>query len=304
MDFTRTIYKTLLTSLQSAGYVFFTFEDYLTIKETVEKFVILRHDIDTKAGNALAVAKVEAALGIRASYYFRIVPQSNQPEIIKKIAAMKHEIGYHYENMDMAFRELVKNKEITKGDIERIAKELQELKDERREMSSEQLTSHLSHLTSHLLHTAYEDFKKNLKKLREFASVKTICMHGSPRSPFDSKDLWNVYNYKDFGILGEPYFDIDFSRLFYLTDTGRRWDGYKVSVRDKIPQHQERWIQEGKVYHNTQDILHALTTHQFPPQLMLTTHPQRWTNNKLQWGKELLLQNVKNVVKAAMIRRK
>jgi hypothetical protein len=36
---------------------------------------------------------------------------------------------------------------------------------------------------------------------------------------------------------------------------------------------------------------------------MLTTHPQRWTNNKLQWGKELLLQNVKNVVKAAMIRR-
>ena len=258
MDFTLTIYKTLLTSLQSAGYVFFTFEEYLKKEATAAQCVILRHDIDAKAGNALAVAKVEAALGIRASYYFRIVPQSNQPEIIKQIASLGHEIGYHYEDLSLSL-----------GDTQE----------------------------------GIKLFKEHLEYFRQFYPVKTICMHGSPRSPYDSKDLWNVYDYKDFGILGEPYFDIDFSRLFYLTDTGRRWDGYKVSVRDKIPQHQERWIQEGKVYHHTRDILHALTTRQFPSQLMLTTHPQRWTNNKLQWGKELLLQNVKNVVKAAMIRR-
>ncbi len=36
------------------------------------------------------------------------------------------------------------------------------------------------------------------------------------------------------GIIGEPYFDVDFSRVFYLTDTGRRWDGDAVSVRDKV----------------------------------------------------------------------
>ena len=102
MDFTLTIYKKLLTSLQSAGYVFFTFEEYLKKEATAAQCVILRHDIDAKACNALAVAKVEAALGIRASYYFRIVPQSNQPEIIKQIVAMGHEIGYHYEDLSLS----------------------------------------------------------------------------------------------------------------------------------------------------------------------------------------------------------
>ena len=33
---------------------------------------------------------------------------------------------------------------------------------------------------------AIEDFKNNLKKLREIAPVYTICMHGSPRSRWDA----------------------------------------------------------------------------------------------------------------------
>lgn len=37
---------------------------------------------------------------------------------------------------------------------------------------------------------AMDDFKINLDKLREIAPVSTICMHGSPLSKFDSKDLW------------------------------------------------------------------------------------------------------------------
>jgi hypothetical protein len=47
-------------------------------------------------------------------------------------------------------------------------------------------------------------------------------MHGSPRSKFDNKELWSKYNYRDLGIIGEPFFDIDFDDFFYLTDTGRR----------------------------------------------------------------------------------
>ena len=39
---------------------------------------------------------------------------------------------------------------------------------------------------------------------------------------------------EDFGIIAEPYFDVDFDEVFYLTDTGRRWDGDSVSVRDKV----------------------------------------------------------------------
>ncbi len=59
-------------------------------------------------------------------------------------------------------------------------------------------------------------------------------MHGSPLSKWDNRDLWKKYDYRDFGIIAEPYFDLDFDEVFYLTDTGRRWDGSSVSVRDKV----------------------------------------------------------------------
>jgi hypothetical protein len=82
--------------------------------------------------------------------------------------------------------------------------------------------------------SAIKHFEINLNKFRKIYPVKTICMHGSPLSKWDNRDLWKKYNYRDFGIIGEPYFDMDFDDVFYLTDTGRRWDGDKVSVRDKV----------------------------------------------------------------------
>ncbi len=53
-------------------------------------------------------------------------------------------------------------------------------------------------------------FLKNLNYFRQFYPVKTICMHGSPRSRFDNKDLWKSFDYQSCGIVGEPYFDMDF----------------------------------------------------------------------------------------------
>jgi hypothetical protein len=104
-------------------------------------------------------------------------------------------------------------------------------------------------------------------------------MHGSPRSKYDNKKIWNKYDYKSLGIIGEPYFDINFDEGFYLTDTGRRWDGWKTSIRDKVPQ-QEQWEKEGLVFHTTNDIIKAVDDGRLPDKIMMTFHPQRW-NDKL-----------------------
>ena len=141
------------------------------------------------------------------------------------------------------------------------------------------------------LDKGFHDFKTNLEALRELAPVSTICMHGSPMSKFDSKDLWKKYKYQDLGIIGEPYFDVDFSKVFYLTDTGRRWDGDKVSVRDRVG------IVKDKSYHSTNDLIDAFSKHELPSQIMFTFHPQRWNDDMLKWTKELVMQNIKNVVK-------
>ena len=262
LDFTQKKYHQLLKTFMDGGYQFITFEEYCKHKDCIEndkKTVILRHDVDLKAENSLAVAKIEHSLGIKASYYFRIVEQSNKPEIIKSIAAMGHEIGYHYEDMT-----------VCEGQAEK----------------------------------AMVHFEQWLSYFRQYYPVKTVCMHGSPRSRFDGRDLWKKYDYHEYGIIGEPYFDVDFSKCFYLTDTGRRWDGFTVSVRDKIPMYQDIWSAKGWTYHGTDDIIKAVEKNEFPKQLMMTTHPQRWTGDLVSWGVELAMQSAKNVVKKRMIKRK
>lgn len=148
---------------------------------------------------------------------------------------------------------------------------------------------------------AYQDFCFNLQRLSELIGqpIKSICMHGSPRSSFDSRDIWKKYDYHLLGIDFEPYLDTDWSRILYLTDTGRRWDGYKVSVRDKIPNWQERWESEGLSFHTTDDVINRIPT--IPYNLMITTHPQRWNEIGLAWVQELILQNAKNIVKQHIV---
>ena len=259
MDFTIRKYKELLLSLQQQGYQFITFEQYCTQNKPTGQWVILRHDVDRKPQNSLATAQIEHSLGIRASYYFRIVPDSNQPEYIRQIAALGHEIGYHYEDMAIA-----------NGNAEK----------------------------------AFLHFQQQLAYFRQFYPVCTICMHGAPTSQWDGRELWKQYDYRSVNIIGEPYFDMDFSEVLYLTDTGRCWDGYNVSVRDKIPVYQDEWVKQGLVYHTTNDLIRAIQVGQTPRRMMITTHPQRWTDNCWAWTKELLLQSVKNMIKRIIIARK
>lgn len=151
---------------------------------------------------------------------------------------------------------------------------------------------------------AIHHFVKWLDYFRNFYYVRTICMHGAPTSKFDSRSLWRKYNYSDYGVIGEPYFDIDYSQFLYLTDTGRCWDGYKVSVRDKIPQYQNDWISRGWAFHSTDDIIRAIKEGRLPDKILITTHPQRWTDNIVEWTVEYVWQSLKNMIKRIIIKKR
>lgn len=145
-------------------------------------------------------------------------------------------------------------------------------------------------------HQAIQLFERHLEQLRKVVPVTTICMHGSPRSKYDNKDVWKHYNYRDYGIIGEPYFDLDYRDIFYLTDTGRRWDGHAVSVRDKVADH------FGLRFHTTTQLIQSIGQGQFPQRAMLNFHPQRWTDDALLWHSDKYLQMGKNLVKYWLIR--
>jgi hypothetical protein len=265
-DFTFHTFRMLLKTLKEQNYAFQSFADFL--KNPASRAIILRHDVDARNMNSLHVAKLEAEMDIRGTFNFRMVPQSFDVLVIKQIAALGHEIGYHYEDLTTA-----------KGDFQQ----------------------------------AIHIFEQNLAKLRQVASIETICMHGSPLSKYDNRKIWEKYNYRKYDIIGEPYFDLDFNRILYLTDTGRRWDGERVTVRDKITK-RSLVNNNGRLnnfpfmsvpgkeliplnLHSTYDIIKAITNGQFPLKIMITIHPQRWDDNPLPWIRELLWQNLKNVVK-------
>lgn len=142
--------------------------------------------------------------------------------------------------------------------------------------------------------SAYERFQRNLARFRKLADITTICMHGSPMSPHDSKDIWKKFEFTDLGIIGEPYLSLDFTDIRYLTDTGRRWNGHRASVRDTAG---DATILD---YAGTPELITALNHNLLPDHLHMTTHPQRWDDDLLPWVKELVLQNAKNVVKEAL----
>ena len=100
MDFTLKTYTKLVDALINAGYEFITFEQYCNGIRP-HKFIIMRHDVDELAKNAVKLATIENSRGIRATYFFRIVPQSNVKEVIDKIVSLNHEIGYHYEDLSI-----------------------------------------------------------------------------------------------------------------------------------------------------------------------------------------------------------
>ncbi|NOX45355.1 MAG: hypothetical protein GXO89_00070 [Chlorobi bacterium] len=251
MDFTIKIHEELIKSLSGTEIPFLTFGEFLQKKDG--RFIMLRHDVEQCYENALEFAKIQHKYNIKGTYFFRILKNHFNEDIVKKIADLGHEVGYHYD--DLA---------ICKGDFQK----------------------------------AIKRFEKHLEMLRDIAPVKTICMDGSPLSKYDNKSLWDKYDYHDFGINGEPYFDIDYSDVLYLTDTGRCWDGERFSIRDKV----NSSINNLK-FRSTNNIIKVARENRLHGKAVFTFHPQRWNDKPFPWMKEFVMQNLKNQVKRVLVKK-
>ncbi len=236
-DFTLKKYKQLLNSIGPGNY---TVQSYL---KNGNQSVILRHDVDRPPKNVAIMAVLEAKIGIKSTYYFRVKPGLFNNEIIWKVKNLGHEVGYHYEVLDKA-----------RGDNEK----------------------------------AMRILKKEWQLFKEWGS-KTICSHGNPLSPFVNKNIWKAYDLKKFDILGEAYLSIDFNKMKYISDTGRKWNSKDFSIKDKINS-------ELIKIHNTDHLIKILKNREYK-YIYILTHPSKWNDLYIFWVKELVWQNIKNVVK-------
>lgn len=278
-DFTPDTYCLLLRTLADRGYVFCTFEQFMTGQPS--RAVVLRHDVDKHPLRALAIAELEHERQAKASYHIRVTSDRGvhaEASVLGKIIGMGHEIAYHYEDLSRALDKIGKSR------FSRIGPED----------------------FSEGIRMAKKSFAQNLELLRQYYPVRVISMHGDPISAHDNRKLWDYVSYADFDIVCEPYLDIDYNKVLYLTDTGRRWDTANANRRDRVLNMQypgsigtER---HNLTFHTTFDIIRTVSSGEMPDRLIINTHPQRWNSSLVPWIKELVGQNIRNVIKSVLFR--
>lgn len=230
-DFTIAKYKQLCLTLLDAGYRCVTVESYLDrAGKDHAKLAVLRHDVDRKPFNALRMAELENKLGIRSTYYFRY-PYTFNPDLIKRVRCLGHEVGYHYEVLSKA-----------KGNYEK----------------------------------AIGLFEHELSEFRKVCPVRTICMHGSPLSRHDNRDLWKGYDFRKFGLTGEAYLSV--KGATYFSDTGRTWS-QKNKLRDFLPGASR---QSAVQVRDTESLVKVIRSGRVN-RLYILTHPERWAWSRSEW---------------------
>ena len=139
-------------------------------------------------------------------------------------------------------------------------------------------------------------FELHLTNFRKFSKAKTICRHGSPLSKWDNKKLWEKYNYSDFGIIGDTEFDIDYNKVFYISDNGMGWNNTSVSVRDKVDSHFDIPIK------NTMHLIELIKSGNLPDQVAMNAHPDTFFDFGMRWMANAAFIKTKNIAKWAIVK--
>ncbi|AZY47767.1 hypothetical protein D0849_05560 [Bordetella avium] len=127
----------VIQALQGRGIPIFGVREWL--ERAPLTGAVIRHDVDRKPRNALRMAQAEAAAGVSATYYFRVVGSAYDKGIMREVEALGHEVGYHYEDLAL-----------TKGDVQAALKSFEtNLADLRQAVSVATVAMHGSPMSRH-----------------------------------------------------------------------------------------------------------------------------------------------------------
>jgi len=101
MEFTYASYKALVNWISNKGYTFSNFNEF----NSIQKSVVMRHDIDLSVEKALEMALIDHSLGVKSTFFFLITSNfynlmtSENKIKLKKIIELKHTIGLHFDEL-------------------------------------------------------------------------------------------------------------------------------------------------------------------------------------------------------------
>lgn len=103
LGFTHAGYRNLLSRLLAAGYLPAAFEDAEQLLAEGVAFVLLRHDIDFDLAPALAMARIEAEMGLFSTWFVLVRTEhynlfsAEGSRIVEEILGMGHRLGLHFD---------------------------------------------------------------------------------------------------------------------------------------------------------------------------------------------------------------
>jgi hypothetical protein len=258
LDFTFKKYSEIVKAIAESDYQVLSIADYIRAKELPAKFIIIRHDVDLDPFYQLKFAQLERDFNIRTTYYFRKIEKVFKKEVIDQVAAMGHEVGYHYEVFTKA-----------KGDP-KLA--LQIFKEEQSVFSEvwNSLTV-CPHGGSFVDNADGYSLKNMIKLIPKLLSGKKVFSHHV------NFDMWENNRFEDFGIIGDAYRSMDFTNMLYLSDTGRSWD-QRYKRLDKV----NSVINPKFDVRSSDDIIRIIKTGAVN-HIYLLVHNEQWKDNYIDW---------------------
>jgi hypothetical protein len=276
MLFTYESYRRLLETIAGNGYAVHGIEDILAARAAGTlpdgNYVAIRHDVDYFPDRAKAIAEIEAERRITTTYYIRRRFFDTNLDLVRTIAGLGHQVGYHYEEVDTHQK----------------APNLQVGRDA------------LGFFIGALLDIDRLGFH-----------IRSICAHGNPRTDVDHRQVVHLlrdpevldhlaftYDRDEIRtkiierLIGDASIDItgrDFD--LYIPDTGRF--NPRFNLKDRIDDCAIAGLR-------SLDDLDRLLKDGAHRRIYMNMHPDRWSGDRVTWLFDWSLDTVKNILKAIL----
>jgi hypothetical protein len=276
MLFTFDSYRRLLDLIADSGYAIYGIERILIARRDGDlprgNFVAVRHDVDYFPKRAMTMATIESERKIAVTYYIRRRFFDTDPDLIGKIRGLGHQIGYHYEEIDIH----------QKAPGRQIAK------------------SAVAYFIGSLL---------DIDKLG--FPIRSVCAHGNPLTDVDNRQVVHLLRDQTYldqvaaeydraeikekisdRLIGDASIDVtgdDFD--LYIPDTGRF--NPKYNLKDRIDGCPIAGLS------SLSDLRSILTGGKYP-RVYMNMHPDRWSGNVATWLFDFAFDAAKNMLKRFM----
>ena len=218
-----------------------TAKEALKLSKTSEKYLIIKHDVETNVDKALKLALIENKFAIKATYYVQsyLLNDNKNIEVLKKIKKLGHEVTYHYDVLDA-----------NKGNYTLAEKEfdITLMRFEEQGFKVETVCPHGNPVMERTGWSSNKDFFRNKKLNSKYSNISDIVINP------------------------EKFIN---SEMVYISDAGFGW-----KIISDISNNDKAGTVKDKKIEGLKDVVDILSFNNNIT-LIISAHPHRWNSNEV-----------------------